>query len=125
MTQNYSFGDLQTVVEPARQSAGRRMACERGDRDRRSCCPQAPETAFAHIAIHKARSGISIPLFTLFGEEALEYRLSDSGARKVLITNRRGRRETREQIRDRLPALETGLQPSTAPPPARAISTRR
>lgn len=41
--------------------------------------PQSVWTAAAHIAIWKM-GAISIPLFTLFGEEALETRLEDSGA---------------------------------------------
>ncbi len=44
---------------------------------------QALETAAAHLAIWKA-GAISIPLFTLFGPEALAYRLADSGAKMAL-----------------------------------------
>lgn len=65
--------------------------------------PQAPETAFAHIALYKM-GAIAVPLFTLFGPEALEYRLGNSGARMV-ITNAEGARKLAE-IRPRLPALE-------------------
>lgn len=49
---------------------------------------QCTETACAHIAIHKL-GAVSLPLFTLFGPEALEYRLNDSGA-KALITDKAG-----------------------------------
>jgi acetyl-CoA synthetase len=35
--------------------------------------PQTPETAIAHVATYKM-GGIAVPLFTLFGAEALEYR---------------------------------------------------
>src|SRR5690349_13669432 len=42
--------------------------------------PQAPETAIAHVAAFKAGL-ISVPLFTLFGDDALEFRLADSGAK--------------------------------------------
>jgi len=45
--------------------------------------PQSVWTAAAHIAIWKM-GAISIPLFTLFGEEALETRLENSGARAVI-----------------------------------------
>jgi acetyl-CoA synthetase len=65
--------------------------------------PQTPETAVAHIAAFKAGL-ISVPLFTLFGEDALEFRLADSGAR-ALITDATGLAKL-EAIRDRLPALE-------------------
>ncbi|HNB28259.1 MAG TPA: acyl-CoA synthetase [Alphaproteobacteria bacterium] len=45
--------------------------------------PQAPETAIGHIAIYKSGC-IAVPLFGLFGPEALQYRLANSGARAVL-----------------------------------------
>jgi acetyl-CoA synthetase len=47
--------------------------------------PQGAATLIAHFAAHKL-GGISLPLFTLFGTDALAYRLSDSGAR-ALITD--------------------------------------
>lgn len=50
--------------------------------------PQNPWTAISHIAAWKM-GAISIPMFTLFGEEALEYRLNDSSARAI-ITNAEG-----------------------------------
>ncbi len=50
--------------------------------------PQQWETAVAHIAALKL-GAITIPLFTLFGEEALGHRLSDAGA-KAVITNDEG-----------------------------------
>ena len=46
---------------------------------------QRPETAIAHIAAYKSGM-VAVPLFTLFGPDALEYRLVDSGAR-ALITD--------------------------------------
>jgi len=45
---------------------------------------QRPETALAHIATYKL-GAIAVPLATLFGEDALEYRLRDSGARVVIF----------------------------------------
>ena len=48
--------------------------------------PQCPETALTHIACYKAGL-IAVPLFTLFGEDALEYRLANSGA-AAIVTNR-------------------------------------
>ena len=44
---------------------------------------QTPETALAHVAAYKL-GAIAVPLFVLFGEEALEYRLADSGARLIV-----------------------------------------
>ncbi|MGH7126733.1 MAG: AMP-binding protein, partial [Stellaceae bacterium] len=65
--------------------------------------PQTPETAIAHVAAFKAGL-VSVPLFTLFGEDALEFRIADSGA-KALVTDAAGFAKL-EAIRDRLPALE-------------------
>ena len=48
--------------------------------------PQCPETALTHIACYKAGL-IAVPLFTLFGEDALEYRLANSGA-AAIVTDR-------------------------------------
>ncbi len=45
--------------------------------------PQAPETAIAHIAVYKSGM-IAVPLFTLFGAEALEYRLKAAGVRALI-----------------------------------------
>jgi acetyl-CoA synthetase len=64
---------------------------------------QSLELPVAHIAAF--RSGmISIPLFALFGEDALEYRLSNSEA-KAIVTDEGGW-EKLAKIRDRLPALQ-------------------
>jgi len=47
--------------------------------------PQRPETAIAHLAIYKL-GAVALPLFTQFGPDALEHRLTDSGA-TALITD--------------------------------------
>src|SRR6266850_4674620 len=65
---------------------------------------QSLELPIAHLAAF--RSGmISIPLFALFGEDALEFRLSNSGARAI-ITDEAGW-EKLTKIRDRLPYLNS------------------
>ena len=46
--------------------------------------PQRPEAALAHFACYKI-GAIALPLFTLFGEDALAYRLGDAGADVVLV----------------------------------------
>jgi acetyl-CoA synthetase len=50
--------------------------------------PQGPAVAAAHIAIYKL-GAIALPLAILFGNEAISYRLQDSGAR-ALVTNAQG-----------------------------------
>lgn len=65
--------------------------------------PQCTQTALSHIAVLKS-GRIALPLFTLFGPEALLHRLQDSGA-SVVITNRDGVAVI-DKIRGSLPALE-------------------
>jgi acetyl-CoA synthetase len=64
---------------------------------------QSLELPIVHLAAF--RSGlVSVPLFTLFGEDALEYRLANSGA-KAVVTDESGW-EKLSKIRDRLPYLQ-------------------
>src|SRR3954452_12521588 len=64
---------------------------------------QSLELPIVHLAAF--RSGlISVPLFTLFGEDALEFRLANSGA-KAVVTDEGGW-EKLSKIRDRLPYLQ-------------------
>jgi len=64
---------------------------------------QSLELPIAHLAAF--RSGlVSVPLFTLFGEDALEFRLGNSGA-KAVVTDEGGW-EKLSKIRDRLPELK-------------------
>ncbi|MCV6824719.1 MULTISPECIES: AMP-binding protein [Halocynthiibacter] len=68
--------------------------------------PQEPAVIIAHFAAYKL-GAVVLPLFTLFGEDALRYRLSDSGA-KLLITSDESLPKV-AKIRSDLPALETVL----------------
>lgn len=63
---------------------------------------QCFETAVAHVAAYKL-GAVALPLFTLFGPDALAFRLRDSGARAV-VTDEAGAAKLRE-VRDDLPAL--------------------
>ena len=64
---------------------------------------QCPETAIAHMACFKSGK-ISIPLFNLFGTDALHYRLLNSNASLVICDNN-GLNKIFE-IKDRLPNLK-------------------
>nr|WP_309139603.1 AMP-binding protein [Siccirubricoccus sp. G192] len=64
--------------------------------------PQVPEAAVAHFAAYKL-GAIAVPLFQLFGEQALEFRLRDSGA-AALVTDAVGLSKL-DAIRAGLPAL--------------------
>src|SRR5712691_6583972 len=68
--------------------------------------PQRKETAIAHVAVYKAGL-VAVPLFKLFGEEALEFRLQDSGARAVVTD--RDELPKIERLRRRLPELRLVL----------------
>ncbi|WP_168794650.1 acyl-CoA synthetase [Paraburkholderia aromaticivorans] len=63
---------------------------------------QSIETAVAHLAAYKAGM-VAVPLFALFGVDAIEHRLGDSGA-VALITDHAGVRKV-DEIRAGLPAL--------------------
>jgi len=65
--------------------------------------PQCPETAIAHIATYKI-GAIAIPLFTLFGTDALEYRLNNCEARCVVTDT--ANVDKLLQIQDKLPRLD-------------------
>lgn len=60
---------------------------ERGDRVA-ILLPQCPEALIAHLALYRL-GAIALPLFTLFGPDAIEYRLNDSGA-KAVVSNAEG-----------------------------------
>ena len=63
---------------------------------------QSVELPIVHLAAFRAGL-VSVPLFTLFGEDALEFRLANSGARAV-VTDAAGW-EKLAKIRGRLPDL--------------------
>ena len=65
----------------------RAQGVKRGDRVA-IFMPQAPEVAAAHIAIYKL-GAVALPVAILFGPDALQYRLQNSGA-KALLTNAQG-----------------------------------
>ncbi|MGH6913009.1 MAG: AMP-binding protein, partial [Geminicoccales bacterium] len=67
---------------------------------------QRVETLLAHLAVYKL-GAIAVPLFGLFGPEALAFRLADSGSR-VVITDPPGAAKL-AGIRANLPALEQVL----------------
>ncbi|OYY08281.1 MAG: AMP-dependent synthetase [Rhizobiales bacterium 35-68-8] len=96
----YSFEDLARLTNRFANVLGA-AGLVRGDRIG-VFLPQAPETAIAHLAAFKAGL-VSVPLFTLFGDEALEYRLTASGA-KALVTDLSGLAKL-ARVRDRLPHL--------------------
>ncbi|WP_426957429.1 AMP-binding protein [Muricoccus radiodurans] len=105
-------GGAETLTFDALRAASARLAnvleargLSRGDRVA-VLLPQCPEAAIAHLAAYRM-GAIAVPLFQLFGADALEYRLRDSGA-VALVTDPVGLTKLVE-IRDRLPALRAVL----------------
>jgi acetyl-CoA synthetase len=64
--------------------------------------PQRSETAVAHIACYQM-GAVAMPLSTLFGPEALEYRMQDSAASVALVDE--ASLPHLHEVRDKLPAL--------------------
>ena len=75
---------------------------ERGDRFG-ILLSQSVEAALSHLACWKM-GAISIPLFSLFGEEALLFRLKDSGAKMIITESRQLNKIL--AIKDELPELK-------------------
>ncbi|HEY3535908.1 MAG TPA: acyl-CoA synthetase [Trinickia sp.] len=97
----YSFDDLKALSNRLASSFAAR-GITRGERIG-IFLPQAPETALAHLAAYKL-GAVAVPLFALFGQEALEYRLANSGA-AALVTNAAGLAKI-APIRAALPELK-------------------
>ena len=100
-------GETYTFADLARRSnrwANALRALGVGSRDRVAIVlSQRPEAALAHIATYKL-GAIAVPLAVLFGDDALEFRLQDSGARAVVFD---GLTATKlDRIRHRLPELQ-------------------
>ncbi len=106
----YTFGEMRALSDRA-ANAFRAMGVSRGDRVA-ILLGQEPETAVAHLATYKI-GAVAVPLFTLFGVDALRYRLADSGAR-LLVTDVAGAEKIAE-IRADLTALEAVLCIDGAP----------
>ncbi len=98
----YTFSQLKRLSNQA-ANLMRQAGIGKGDRIA-ILLPQTPETAIAHIAAYKS-AAIAVPLFTLFGIDALQFRLADSGA-KLLITNREGAAKI-AGLRAELPELKS------------------
>ena len=100
--QDFTYRDLSKTSNRLTNTLAA-FGVQRGDRVA-LLLPQAPETALTHLACYKL-GAIVVPLFTLFGEEGLQFRLSDSGA-KVIITDAQNLPKI-SAIRDQLPDMET------------------
>src|SRR5262252_4150978 len=100
-TSALTFGELQERANRL-SNALSGLGVKRGDRVG-IILPQRPETAIAHIACYQL-GAVAMPLSILFGPDALEYRLRDSGAAVALVDP--VSLPNLVQIRDKLPMLK-------------------
>ncbi len=100
--QRWSYWELRNASNRF-ANALTRVGIERGDRVA-VFLPNRPETLISHISVYKT-GAILVPLLTLFGPMALEYRLHSSGSR-IVVTDRENLPKVLE-IRERLPELES------------------
>ncbi|WP_422371619.1 AMP-binding protein [Hoeflea sp.] len=109
-----SYGELSRRSN-AFANALRSLGVARGDRVA-LMLPQGFHTAIAHVAIYKL-GAIAVPLALLFGVEAIQHRLSASGA-KVLITTPGGCNKIAsipEGLGDLEAVISTGHDPDGGP----------
>ncbi|MEL6337112.1 MAG: AMP-binding protein [Pseudomonadota bacterium] len=99
---DYSFGQLSRAsARFANALAGHGVA--RGDRVG-ILLPQMPETIISHVACYML-GAIAVPVFTLFGGEALAHRLGDAGVGTIVTDDANLAKVN--ALRGSLPALRT------------------
>ena len=81
-TRSYSYRDLQQAANQAAHMLAS-LGVARGDRVA-LILPQRPETVITYLACFQM-GAIAVPLSFLFGPDALEYRLADSGAKVAIV----------------------------------------
>ncbi|WP_336363236.1 acyl-CoA synthetase [Halalkalicoccus salilacus] len=99
--ETYTFRELDELTN-AFANGLRERGIERGDRVA-VVVPQKPANPITHLACWKL-GAVSLPLSVLFGEDALRYRLEDSGATIVVVDE--SVLGTVEAVRDDCPDLE-------------------
>lgn len=109
---DWSYGDL---AQASRRLANTFAAHGVGRGDRVAVLlPQSPEALLTHFAAYRL-GAVVVPLFTLFGEDGLRFRLIDSGA-VALVTDAANLPKVLA-IRDETPELRAvfSIGPGTAP----------
>lgn len=101
-SRQYSFGQLHA---DSNRLANALIGAGVGRGDRVGIVlPQRFEAGVAHLAIYKI-GAVALPLSVMFGEDALSYRLNDSGAAVVIVDG--ARRELIESLRSDCENLTT------------------
>ena len=96
----FTYASLQRDARRLSNALGS-LGVARGDRVA-VIMPQRPQTAVALMAVFQM-GAIAVPLSTLFGAEALQSRLNDSGAKVAIVDE--GSADVVEALRDACPAL--------------------
>ena len=96
----FTYGALQADANRLSNALGS-LGVTRGDRVA-VAMPQRPQTAIALMALFQM-GAIAVPLSTLFGAEALQSRLNDSGARLAIVDE--GSADVVASLREACPAL--------------------
>jgi acetyl-CoA synthetase len=100
-TETYTYWQLQNAANSlANHLADRGVS--RGDRVGINA-PQRPETVISHVACWKL-GAVSVPLSTLFGTDAVSYRLDDAGAVACIVDS--SNVETVREVVDDVPSLD-------------------
>lgn len=100
----YSFGELERLSNRL-ANAFAALGVQRGDRVG-VLLPQSPEALLTHLAAYKL-GAVVVPLFTLFGEDGLKYRLHHAGV-SVLVTDAANLPKV-VSIREELPDLRHAI----------------
>jgi len=114
--QNWTYAALETAANRLANSF-RARGLGKGDRVA-ILLPQCAEVLICHFAAYKL-GAIAVPLFTLFGPQALAFRLADSGA--ALLVTDADNLEKVMAIRDDLPELKEIYCTSRATSPVRHL----
>jgi acetyl-CoA synthetase len=96
----WTYGALQADANRLSNALGS-LGITRGDRVA-VAMPQRPHTAIALMALFQM-GAIAVPLSTLFGAEALQARLNDSGAKLAIVDE--GSADVVDSLREACPAL--------------------
>jgi hypothetical protein len=112
----WTYGDLKRASDRLAAALAARGVM-RGDRVA-VLMSQHPAVLVSHLAAMKL-GAVSVPLFTLFGSDALRYRLADSGARAVIVESAALDRVM--ALRPDLPDLQVVISTGVAAPPVLAF----
>lgn len=99
---HFTFGDIRKLSSKL-ANALKAHGVQRGDRVG-VLMAQSPEVAISHVAAYRM-GAVGVPLFALFGADAIEFRLGNSGAKAVILDA--VHLPKLEQVRDKLPDLQT------------------